>query len=180
MPQRVQVGSVLQAGATFARPGDSTPYAVNDAIANSTTNTLVVPMQFTVTSENGATGNIVGAQQIVNSATAYGAMRLWLFNIAPFADAGYQADNAAIALTLAALTTGAAPGPLGNCIGYIDFATFVARTSSAISVGVCPQTELPFQCGPGSKVIFGLLEAMAIFTPANAGTFTTLLDVRAQ
>ena len=174
MPQRIQVGSLLSASYELTRPADTTAYAAGDAIANSTTAWAVVPLQFTVSGEFGATGLIIGARLFTSSATAFAATRLWLFNRQPFAAAGYQADNSALALTYAAMTS------TGGCMGYVDFATFTARTTSAVSIATSPQTELDFTCGPTNNVIYGLFEAMSAFTPASAQTFTATLSVRAS
>ena len=185
MAQLIQPGYIRSARDSFARPGDTTAYAVGDAIANSTTASLVVPMQFQVALGNGGTGKIIGARLFLDSASAFGAMRLHLFNRAPFAAAGYQADNAALALTYTALKTGAVDsgatntaGNIPNALPYIDFPSFVAQSASAEAIGQCDQTELEFQCTPDTNVIYGLLEARAIFTPANAGNYTVALSVQ--
>lgn len=165
-----------QTATELTRPADTTAYAVGDAIANSTTASSVTPLQFTVARAAGGSGRINGAQLYVNSATAFGAIRLHLFNTTPFAAAGFQADNAALALTYTALKTGSA-GANPNYIGYIDFTSFTALSSCAVANGYSDITELNFDCASGSSVIFGLLEARAVFTPGNAETFNVSLDV---
>ena len=189
MAHEVEPGYVRSARYTFARPADGNAYAIGDAIANDTSGSLVVPMEFKLAKENGGMGYITGAQLLVDSATAFGAMRLHLFNRAPFATAAsYQGDNAALALTYAAMRVGAAdqkidgdnlsPHSIPNKLPLIDFTTFQAHTTSAISIGQCDQTEPMFVCGPGTKIIYGLLEARAVFTPANAGNFVVMLTAR--
>lgn len=169
-------GIATNAAAELTRPSDANAYAIGDAIANSTTAASVVPLQFTVARAVGGTGRVNGAQLMVDSATAFGAIRLHLFSTTPFAAAGFQADNAALALTYTALKTGSA-GANPNYIGYIDFQTFAAQSASATSNGVCDLTELNFTCAAASQVIFGLLEARAVFTPANGGKFDVSLDI---
>lgn len=170
-------GTLAALAATeLTRPSDTNAYAVGDAIANSTTAGSVTPLQFTVARSTGGAGRIIGAKLAVNSATAFGAMRLHLFNTTPFAAAGFQADNAALALTYTAVKTGSA-GTNPNYIGYIDFTTFTALSSAAVSIGVSDLTELNFDTPAGVSVIFGLLEARAIFTPASAETFNISFDV---
>ena len=172
---------IRSAAYELTRPSDTTAYAANDAIANSTTAASVTPLEFGVARRaSGGSGLVIGARLLTNSATAFAAMRLHLFNRAPFAVAGYQADNAALALTYSALMDGeaASTNPNDNYIGSIDFATFVAHSSSARSIGTCDQTELEFLTKPGSNKIYGLLEAMAAFTPASAQTFDIILSVR--
>lgn len=172
----LSVGKVASAGAELTRPSDAIAYSIGDAIANSTTAGSVVPLQLTVGRVVGGTGKIIGANMLLNSATAFGAMRLHLFNTTPFAAAGFQADNAALALTYTALTAGSA-GALPNYIGYIDFQTFIAQSSSSESIGQCDQTELAFACAAASQVIFGLLEARAAFTPGNPEKFSVVLNL---
>ena len=166
----------VQAATELTRPTDTNAYAIADAVANSTTAGSVVPLQFTAARSAGGSGRVTGAQLIVDSATAFGAIRLHLFNTTPFAAAGFQADNSALALTYTALKTGSA-GANPNYIGFIDFTTFNAQSASAVSNGICDLTELNFDCAAGSQVIFGLLEARAVFTPANGGKFDVSLQV---
>ena len=182
MAETIEPGYIRSARATFTRPSDTNAYAVADAIANSTTAGSVIPMSFRVAKNNGGTGKIIGSQLLTDSATAFGAIRLHLFNRAPFAVAGYQADNSALALTYAAMLTGAADQSadgygVPNKLPLIDFTTFTAYTTSAMSIGVCDQTELDFMCAPDSQLIYGLLEARAIFTPASAQNFSAMLSV---
>ena len=167
---------VKHVGTELTRPANTTAYTAGDAIASTTVAGDVTPLQFTAAIEPGFVGYIVGAQLITDSATAFGEIRLHLFNTTPFAAAGFQADNSALALTYTALTTGSA-GTLPNYIGWVDFTVFVAQSASAISVGTCNQTELFFDCPSTSKIIFGLLEDRVAFTPASAQKFTIDLDI---
>lgn len=177
-------GAIYVAGGVFpakasdeeTRPADTTAYAIGDAIANSTTAGDVTPLTFTVARANGLSGRVIGAHLITDSATAFGAIRLHLFNTTPFAAAGFQADNSALALTYTALTTGSA-GSSPHYIGSIDFETFIAHSASARSIGQASPTELVFDCAAANQLIYGLLEARAAFTPASAQKFTVGLDV---
>ena len=177
MAQEVETG-YRSAGYELTRTADTNAYAAGDLIASTTTAADVVPLEFEVARNNGARGKIIGSDLIVNSATAFGSMRLHLFNRAPFAGAGYAADNAAIAITYAAMQTGdGVTNRKNNYIGYIDYTTFVAQSSSAVSIGTSDQTELNFACNGDSNKIFGLLEARSVFTPASAGKFNPILHV---
>src|SRR5689334_6722917 len=86
------VTKAASAGTELTRPSDANPYAIADAIANDTTGANVTPLSFTAGRAVGGTGKIIGANLVLDSATAFGAIRLHLFNQAPFAAAGYQAD----------------------------------------------------------------------------------------
>jgi hypothetical protein len=179
MATSVAPGYMRSAAFDFTRPADTTAYASGDHITTTTTAGSVVPMEFEVARENGGSGKIIGALLLTNSASAFGAMRLHLFNNAPFAAAGYQADNAALALTYAALQTGSGTtNPKNNYIGYVDFTTFTAHSSSALSIGTSELTEMNFACIGGAKKIYGLLEARAAITPASAQQFTAIVHAR--
>lgn len=179
MANQVEAGYVRSAAHELTRPADTTAYASGDGIANSTTAGSVTPFEFEVARENGGRGLIIGADLMTNSASAFGAIRLHLFNRAPFVAGGYQADNAALALTYAALQTGSGTtNPKNNYIGYVDFTTFVAHSSSAVSIGTSEQTELNFACEGDSKKIYGLLEARAAITPTSGQLFTAILQAQ--
>lgn len=179
MARDVEAGYIRSAGYEMTRPADANAYTSGDAIANSTTAGSVVPLEFEVARDNGGSGKIIGAEILTNSASAFGAMRLHLFNRAPFAAAGYQADNAALALTYAALQTGSGvSNAKNNYIGYVDFTTFVAHSSSALSIGTAELTELNFACNFDSKKIYGLLEARAAITPASGQLFTPVVHAQ--
>jgi hypothetical protein len=174
-------GFTRSISAQLTRPADATAYADGDHIANSTTAGSVVPITFSGAARGfGFSGIVSGARLVTNSATATGTIRLHLFNQEPFAAGGYQADNSALALTAAALTTGgnASSGILNNYIGVIEFATWVAHSSSAAAVGVGTRFMLPYQPGPSSTAIFGLLQARAAITPISGQVFTATLDVQ--
>lgn len=164
------------AATEMTRTSDGNAYAIGDAISTTVTGSAVTPITFTVARANGYPGRIIGALMFVNSATAFAYIRLHLFNQAPFAAAGYQADNAALALTYTAMKTGAA-GANPNYIGYVDFNGWVAQSASAASYGTSDQTELQFAPAAASQSIYGLLEARAAFTPASAETFDITLDL---
>ena len=188
MAHEVEPGYVRSARYTLTRPNDTTPYSIGDALANSSTASAVVPIEFKVAKENGGAGFVTGAQLLTDSATAFGAIRLHLFNRAPFAAAAYTADNSAIAITYAASRVGIAdqaidgdnisPHNVPNKLPLIDFTTFTAQSSSAMSIGQCDQTELAFTCAPNSKLIYGLLEVRAAFTPVALQNFVPMLYVR--
>ena len=164
------------AATELTRTADANAYAIGDQIASTTVAGDVTPLQLTVARKTGGTGRVSGAQLMLDSATAFGAIRLHLFNTTPFTAGGFQADNSALALTYTALKTGSA-GANPNYLGFIDFETFTAQSASATSRGSAGQTDLNFTCAAASQVIFGLLEARAVFTPANAGKFNVTLDI---
>lgn len=169
-------GKTTQVATELTRTADANAYSIGDQIASTVTAGSVTPLTWTAARAAGLGGQIVGARLVIDSATAFGAIRLHLFNTTPFAAGGFQADNAALALTYTAMKTGSA-GSNPNYIGYIDFQTFTAQSASAESNGVCDLTQLAFLCAAASQTIYGLLEARAAFTPKNAGLFDVILDI---
>lgn len=180
MARPVEAGYIRSASAEIVRPNDTTAYASGDHITTTTTAGSVAPITFEVAREaGGGNGTVSGALLLTNSASATGAIRLHLFNNAPFVAGGYQADNAALALTYAALQTGdGTTNPQNNYIGYVDFTTFVAHSSSAMSIGTADLIDLNFMTIGQSKNIYGLLEARAAITPVANQRFTTILHIR--
>ena len=183
MAQPVEPGYIRSPRVTFTRPANTTAYSIGDALASTATAGDVTPLEFEVARENGGCGKIIGSSMLTDSATAFAAMRLHLFNRPPFATGLYQADNAALALTYAALRVGGIDAPSGgplvrNALPIIDFQTFVAQSACAEAIGLCDQTELDFMCLPDRKVIYGLLEVRAAFTPASGQSFTVSVSSR--
>lgn len=184
MAVNVQQNNVGGFSATTAieltRPADTLIYAAGDALANSTTAASVVPLSFPLAGRGSGLGGIIlGGKLITNSTSAIAAVRLWLFNQEPFAAAGYQADNAALALTYNSLKLGGASFEDDNLIGYIDFASFTTTSTSSISEAVFPvRTSAAYRTLASLQTIFGLYEVKTAFTPISAQTFLTTLDIQ--
>jgi hypothetical protein len=167
----------LAVASTLTLPNSGGAYAVGDAVANSGSAASVTPLEFLAAGVDGHPGYITGAQCYTDQATSgIGALRLWLFNQAPFASGGYQADNAALALTYAAIAAGAV-GELPNLIGFIDFPTWIGLSTAAVASGEMDQAAIPFQPAAGTRKIFGLFEARAVFTAGNGKLIVPSLHI---
>ncbi len=176
MAQQVQtITGVIQPSASFSRPTDTTAYAIGDLVANSTSNAAVVPLSWRVgvaTSDRHSV-YVAGARlRLDNPVVTAASFRVHLFKATPtFVTGG---DNSAFGTVVA---TGYA-----NWLGSLD-ATIVAVTADGVA-GMAEPTDgviIPYHLtglDPGSPVVlFGLVEALAAYTPKNAGVFTVELLV---
>lgn len=158
-------GVIVKPSANFTRPSDTTAYAVGDLIANSTTNTSVTPMSWTVARVAGGNGSIRRARlRKSGTSTTNALFRLHLYNA-----------------TITTITNGDngawSTSNVANYIGAIDISVDRAFTDGASGNGV-PNigSEINFALASG-QVIYGLLEARGAYTPANAEVFTVHLEV---
>ena len=147
--------------ASFTRPADTTQYAANDLIANSTTACSVIPMSFPI-------GNTPGQfrltrVRIYKSGTGVTTanFRLHLYDALPVIAAG---DNAAWSTDSAA-----------HWLGNIDMASMLAFTDGAAgTASAVAGSELIIRTS--SKTIYGLLMNLSTYTPASAEVFTVVLE----
>jgi hypothetical protein len=150
-------------GETFARPGDTTAYADLDLVANSATNTSVVPIVLNTSRGPGLPGLITRAS-IFKSTTSItlSSFRALFFGTLPVLGTG---DNAA-------LSTSAA-GYLGRIDIVVDQAFASGGTYGAAGVGIpAANAQVPFYGD-----IWALIQAKAAYAPGASETFTLILDV---
>ena len=155
--------------ANFTRPADTLAYTAGDLVANSTTAGSVVPLSWTLQSSFITAPFTIKRATIVTSSTAVANLnlRLHLYSASPAVTNG---DNGAFTSTLAA-----------NYLGYIicDGTTTPGAKFSdgAVAIGsIAAGAELNVKM-PSGRTIYGLLEALAAYTPTSAETFTVILDL---
>lgn len=154
----IVAGSTKSVITSFTRPADTTAYAVNDAVADSTTAPTILTFA-NMARANAGSGYITKAKLTINSAvTTNASFRLWLYN----ASVTPTNDNAAFTLLNANADAR---------IGYIDFALTTEGTGSDCCECTVSNISLPFVTGAASTALYGLLEAKAAYTPTNAGVF---------
>jgi hypothetical protein len=138
--------------ANFTRPSDTTAYADEDLVANSTTAGSVVPMYFG-TPNNGEINRV---RLEKSGATPTNAnFTLYIFDDSPTVTNG---DNGAFAPTES------------NLLGTValDATTSKSTDDTSVTVGLTAPIETS---GP----VFGLLKAEAAYTPESAEVFTVVL-----
>ncbi len=153
--------------ATFDRPSDTTQYSANDLVANSTTAGSVSPLSFTIGTGEGRGIKIVGGKlQKSATTTTSSSMILHLYTSSPTVANG---DNGAFSTDTA------------GYLGKITFPTMTAFTDDALATmdaGAVSGGFNAINAYLGStSVIYGLLQAVATYTPASAETFTATLYI---
>lgn len=156
-----------QVSTSFDRPADTTAYADEDLVADSTTAVDVVPMSFTIPVQNGRGIRIVSAAiQKSDTSATNATFSLYLFAEEPVVANG---DNGAFSTDVA------------GYIGVIDFPIMTAYTDDAKAVIQSGAVSGGFNAihhyMRSTDTIYGLLKAQAAYTPASAETFTVYLTL---
>lgn len=167
-------GGLLTVSASFARPADTTAYAVGDLVANSTTAGSVAPAELVGVARAAGEAFRIERVRLRKSGPSMtnAAFRVHLFRIAPVVSVG---DNAAF-------NTSGALG-LANIdghIGYVDVTMDLAATIGARGVGV-PTTgsgitaEAAGASGHETS-LWALIEARGAYTPVSGETFYVTIE----
>ena len=157
---------LLPTSASFTRPNDTTAYAANDLVANSTTAGSVVPMSFIAPRGAGKAFNVRGIKiQKSGTTPTNGNFHLRLYGSSPTCTNG---DNGAW------LTT------LSDYIGKVESVIVEAFSNGcAVVDSLSESADVHFRMPNESSVIYGLLVADAAYTPAANEVFTVTLFMEA-
>lgn len=151
---------VISSTASFTRPSDTTAYTIGDLVSNSTTNTSVVPMTFSIPYGRGL--KLWKIEIAKSTATITNCkLKLHLYKDSPTVANG---DNGAY--------SGIAAGHLGTI--EVDISAGPTFTDSSVGQGA-PASVPMFIVADVDCKIYGLLEATAAYTPASAEVFTVSL-----
>lgn len=148
---------------TLTRPADTTAYAANDAVSNSTSAPAL--LQFSnVLPLAGADGLIVAARCMTNQSTFTGSLRLHLFKTSAPTPINDNSPQTVLWANRAVR------------IGYIDFAGFTTGgtgSDCAITLGTFPGSgnALPVELDSGQTSLWGMVETRGAFTPASGQQF---------
>ncbi len=149
------------ATATFTRPSNTTPYTANTAVG--TAATPIVPIQFSLAAAAGVGGSILNALLVKSTTSLTNAtFRLHLFDKMAPTLAGINDGSAYAAPSIADYT---------NYVGYFDFVAGVASSDAAYYQGAPSQSLLTFIAATNSRIVYGVLEVTAAYTPGNAEVF---------
>lgn len=152
---------IIEVSSTFTRPSDTTAYTANDLVANSTTATSVVPMNFNL--GYGNSFKIFQAKVKLSSATNTNAK--FLIHIYGNSPTPTNGDNGAW------LTTES------NYYGNIAVdCTSVTFSDNATGIGTYINTSLEVPLVVLNYGFYGLLQATAAYTPISAEVFTVYLS----
>lgn len=151
---------------SFNRPADTTPYAVGDLVANSTTAASVVPISWSNVSRSGSFYPVGVILQKSGATATNASFRVHLYSAAP--SVATTGDNGVYATVVSGN---------GNWLGSYD-GTMVASHADGCSVTCTPTEGIidAFVAGQ-NPTIYALIEARGAYTPASGETFTARLLV---
>lgn len=157
-------GDTVQVAAAFARPGDTTPYAIADAVADSTSAPTALSFAGCARA-NGGTGYITAVllQKSTNAVTG-AAFRVHFWNATPT----LFNDNAAANLAWA---------DRAKYVGYADLVLRTEGASADIAWALDDARRIPFTCAAADTALYATLAAEAAYTPGNAENFRVTVTV---
>lgn len=176
MAQPVQtITGTLAPSYTFSRPADTTAYAAGDLVANNTAAASVVPMSWRIggAADDKNSCYVAGIRlRLDKNSVTNAQFRIHLYKALPtFTSAG---DNSAYGTVVA---TGYA-----DWLGSYDTTIVNLQADGVAGIAVptdgAIEPQLLTGLSPGSPVvIYGLIEALAAYSPKSAGVFTAELLV---
>lgn len=161
-------GMLVVKSVELTRPADTTAYAANDVVSDSTSATTPLTIAG-VARFNGGSGYIVGMRLVTNLKSITPHIRVHL--LSSIASLTVAADNVAYKAVYA---------DIAKRIGSYDLAALStpADTTNSDLSGVTDFTmRIPFICGAAVADIYVVLETLDIFTPASGEKFTLFLDL---
>lgn len=160
--------SAFAISASFTRPANTTAYAAGDLAANSATAGSVIPLTFPGVAARAGDAFSIDRVRIVKSGTTLtnASFRLHLFSASPTSSAG---DNAAFNSSEAL-----AVATVANYLGTV--AVTVGKSGTAAAVGLGIPTTGDRIIDASTTTVYGLLEALAAYTPASEEVFTVTLE----
>lgn len=147
------------ATASFTRPNDTTAYAINDLVANSTTAGSVTPMTFYVPQAISGCKVVAVKIQKSNTTATNGNFHVRLYQSSPTCANG---DNGAWSTSLSGYLAKLDPAIVE---AFTDGCAVVDSLSESADIHMVPMTGL----------MYGLLVADAAYTPAAQEVFTVTL-----
>ncbi len=150
-------GKSVQKSASFTRPADTTAYAANDAIADSTSAPTLLSFANCANGVGGQ-GYIVKTRLLTNQKTCTARFRLSFYHTAP----SPVNDNA--------------PKPMlyankDKLIGSIDLDPCNTEDTTSDAAYALSTTLLPYVCAAADTTIYCILTTLDAFTPASAQQF---------
>ena len=152
------------ASASFTRPADTTAYAVNDVVSNSTSTTTPMTLAAVgiINSSGGAAAGYITKVRLVTDNKAFTAQcRVWFFNSTSITVA---ADNAAF---------GPKWADRSARIGYVDLPTLAPEDSTAsdCAEATAADQRVPFTCATNVNTLYAVIETKTASTPASGQLF---------
>lgn len=156
---------IITPSSTFTRPTGTTQYTAGDLIANSTTAASVTPLEWAVGSI-GSQGCIRGVKLYKSTATAtLASFMVHIFSASPGTPT--NGDNGALAVASAV-----------NYLGEVAVdMTSTGSPGTAYLFKASAATAIWFNLYTAGGSLYGLLEAVGGYTPADSEVFKVVLDI---
>ena len=150
-------GKSVQKSASFTRPADTTAYAANDAIADSTSVPTLLSFA-NCANVNAGQGYIVKTRLMTNQKTCTARFRLSFYHTSP----SPVNDNA--------------PKPMlyankDKLIGRIDLDPCNTEDATSDAAFALSTALMPYVCAAADTTIYCILTTLDAFTPASAQQF---------
>lgn len=156
-------GNLAMIATEFTRPSDTTAYAANDVVSDSTSATTMQALA-NAARASGGSGYITGVRVTTDKKSITPRIRVHFFNTT---GATLAADNAAWKEVYA---------DASKRIGYVDLpamTTAADTTNSDMSRTLDLGVRIPYTCVATS--LYYVLEALDAFTPASGEKFTVTI-----
>lgn len=153
---------------SFTRPSNTTAYADNNLVANSTTAAEVTPLKWTTSKVIGQ-GTISRLRFHKSNATATNAnFTVHLFSSDPGVPT--NGDGGAFGVASAA-------GFIGSVDCDLTTGGFAGTAGLAKTFSITNGITFDLTAVAGERRLYGLIQAQAAYTPASAEVFTVTLEI---
>jgi len=156
-------GRGVAVSASFTRPANTTAYAANYVVSNSTSATTL--LSFSIARVNAGTGYITGARLVADQKSITPRFRVHLFNASPTVSADGALNKELYA-------------DESKVIGVFDLPAMTTpgdTTNSTVSRAYDYTIRIPFKCASGTTTIYAYLETLDAYTPSSGGGYTLTL-----
>ncbi len=145
----------------FTRPANTTAYAAEDVITDSTSASS--KLTFSDFDFSGQSGYVTGARIVTNDTDAVPRFRLWLFTDSTIS---LPNDNAPFTFNYSDAI---------DFLGYIDFPAVNIDGTAPWAHAQNYDVRIPFELAGADNKLYGILETLDAFTPDSAQGFTIQL-----
>lgn len=160
------VKNTAQASANFTRPADTTAYAANDAVSNSTSSPTVMTFSNCARVNAGMVCIADAALQVSNKNATVAEFHLFVLDAAPT----MPNDNAAFAVS-------DAENQAVQCVLVFVPSHYSDTSNNAVYKLAAHSKNQWAKCAAASKALYGALQTRTAYTPTSAETYYVDLDV---
>lgn len=161
-PEREIHHDYIETSFTITRPSNTTQYAVNDALAASTSAAYAIEVENVGKTVSDNVKIVGGYVTSTNTAALLPSLMVYLFNSPPAS----AVDNAAFTIT---------DDENNNVVATITFDDW--EKTAANSRGQKDSIHIPAKCGGSTTSLYALVKVLNTYTPASAEVFKFNLQI---